>query len=96
MREVKVQVVREQLGLTQRQFGELLNAHPITVSRWERGRGNPSLQNTEFLGLLNRFGKSKEMVVQIKEILAAQGGAAAKAYVYSHAFGLGKASRKTT
>ncbi len=39
-----IRALRERLGLTQVEFAALLDAHPITVSRWERpaNRHRPS------------------------------------------------------
>lgn len=38
----EIRALRKQLGLTQRQFGELLQVGEKTASRWETGRGRPS------------------------------------------------------
>lgn len=34
--------LREALGLTQKEFGERIGVHKLSVSRWERGAGRPS------------------------------------------------------
>jgi len=38
----EIRLLRKQLGLTQREFGELLQVGEKTATRWETGRGRPS------------------------------------------------------
>jgi putative zinc finger/helix-turn-helix YgiT family protein len=38
----EIRDLRKRLGLTQRQFGELLQVGEKTATRWETGRGRPS------------------------------------------------------
>lgn len=38
----KIQLLRKELGLTQAQFGQLINVGPGVVSLWEKGRHNPA------------------------------------------------------
>lgn len=38
----KVRLIREQMKLSQTQFGQLLNVSTVTVSRWERGVAVPT------------------------------------------------------
>ncbi len=40
------------LGLTQREFADLVGSHVMTVSRWERGVASPQGQPARILGVL--------------------------------------------
>lgn len=37
MSGAEIRQLRQQLGLTQAQFGQLLGVHSLTVARWEKG-----------------------------------------------------------
>jgi len=45
----RIKRLRERLGLTQREFGDLVDKDFITVSRWERGTQKPSVLALERL-----------------------------------------------
>jgi len=47
-----VRRVRLALGLTQREFAELLGSHTMTVSRWERGTAVPNGHPARLLAVL--------------------------------------------
>ena len=47
-----VRRIREALGLTQRELGEVLGTHAMTVSRWERGVSVPNGHPARVLGML--------------------------------------------
>ena len=38
----KLKELRKRLGKTQKEFGEMLGVHVVTVIRWESGSFNPS------------------------------------------------------
>lgn len=50
-----IKQLREDLGLSQVQFGQLFGVHTMTVSRWERGALSPSDYQH---GLMLEFRKS--------------------------------------
>ena len=66
MTKEEIRELRKRLGLTQEQFGKLLNAHPITVSRWESGEYKPDAYQTQFM---EKYQKSK-IDESGKEVLA--------------------------
>jgi transcriptional regulator with XRE-family HTH domain len=39
----KIKKIREILGISQAKLAELINTHSITISRYERGEGEPSI-----------------------------------------------------
>lgn len=38
----EVKELRLRLGKTQKEFGEMLGVHVVTIIRWEQGKFNPS------------------------------------------------------
>lgn len=72
-----VSTLREQLDLSQAQFGKLFGVHPMTVSKWERDVLQP---NSYQLTLINEFGraaKAKEVRETLGAVLIGAGIAAA-------------------
>jgi len=72
-----VSKLREQLDLSQAQFGNLFGVHPMTVSKWERSVLQP---NSYQLALINEFGraaKTKEVRETLGAVLIGAGIAAA-------------------
>jgi len=63
MTKKKILSIRKALGLNQTEFGQLLNAHFVTVSRWESGALEPNAyQNallTQFEEAIRRERKEK-------------------------------------
>ena len=51
---VDLKLLRSRLGLSQRQLAELVGAHAMTVSRWERGVLRPSSHQEQLLRSLLR------------------------------------------
>lgn len=79
--------VRKELGLSQAQFGQLFDVHPMTVSKWERGILNPSpYQQT----LMDEFAKaaakdSKEVKNELVKLLIGAGVIAALYFLLTKA-----------
>jgi DNA-binding transcriptional regulator YiaG len=48
----RISAFRTSLGMTQREFAEMLDCTEITVRFWERGRTRPSRMGERFLSLL--------------------------------------------
>ena len=76
---VEIRTLRNQMGMTQAQFGSLVNAHFVTVSKWESGDAMPDSYQ---LGMLQRFArieqeKRKQMGIEVKNALVAAGVIAA-------------------
>ncbi len=72
----QIRAARLQLGLTQAQFGDLLGAHWVTVSRWERGELTPTRYQVELLERFAVAGPAPE-IADLAGILAGAGVAAA-------------------
>ncbi len=64
----QVTEIRENLKLTQVEFAVLVDAHPMTVSKWERGKCEPSKFQRK---LMEHF--PKQPVANIKMILEDNG-----------------------
>lgn len=72
-------VLRRALGLSQVQFGQLFDAHAMTVSKWERGILKPSAYQ---IALMRQFqltaNKQREVAQeQVKDLLVGAGVVAA-------------------
>lgn len=52
MNATEIRALRGELRLTQHGLAALLGVHPITVSKWERGRASPTGTTRRRLGLL--------------------------------------------
>ena len=48
----EVKGLRQRLGKTQKEFGEMLGVHVVTVIRWESGSFNPSKMAAKMLDRL--------------------------------------------
>jgi transcriptional regulator with XRE-family HTH domain len=53
--ESLLKTLRELLGLTQQQFADLIGVAVSTVSRWERGKSNPSFTPGQWRRLLRKM-----------------------------------------
>ena len=49
-----IKELRERLGFTQRELGELIGVNQVTVNRWENGKYKPSKLALEKLNKLTR------------------------------------------
>ena len=49
-----IKELRGNLGLTQKDFGEILNVHVVTVIRWEGGSSEPSPMACKLLDVLSQ------------------------------------------
>jgi len=64
----KIQKIRKDRGLTQAQFAEQLFVSRTAVSKWETGRGMPSIDSLQMIVKLS--GVSLDELLQAEEILA--------------------------
>jgi transcriptional regulator with XRE-family HTH domain len=71
--------VRAQLGLTQLQLGQLLDAHAITVCRWESGTYNPTEYQRALLEAL-----AKVKVKDTAKVILRRGPIYALARIFRH------------
>lgn len=67
MTRAEIRQLRNQMGMTQSQFGSLVNAHFVTVSKWESGDAIPDSYQ---LGMLQRFAVIKQAELKQKGIEA--------------------------
>jgi transcriptional regulator with XRE-family HTH domain len=70
MSSIEIQQLREDLGLTQSQFGQLLGIHPMTVSKWERAN-DPSEPNDYQVAMMEKFKEGTAKEVGIGAVVAA-------------------------
>ena len=64
----KIQKLRRQQGLTQEQFAQLLFVSRTAVSKWETGRGVPSMESLQMIAKL--FNITLDQLVRADEIIA--------------------------
>lgn len=69
--------IRERLGLTQAQLGTLLNAHFVTVSRWETDQLKPDHYQEAMLREFKKASAEREIKNSLKSALIGAGVAAA-------------------
>lgn len=83
----EIREVRERLGLSQTQFGQLLGVHWVTVSRWEREDGlTPSSYHTEMILKFKEATKQEGIGKKVAKILVAAGAIAALLLILKAAF----------
>lgn len=64
----KIQKLRKDRGLTQEQFAEQLFVSRTAVSKWETGRGTPSMESLQLIAKL--CGITLDELLQAEEIIA--------------------------
>lgn len=65
--------LRKQLALTQAELGQLLDAHGVTVSRWENEITPPTPYQSALLSEFQKAAKSKGIGRSVKNLLAGAG-----------------------
>lgn len=65
----KIQRLRKERGFTQEQFAELLFVSRTAVSKWETGRGTPSMESLQMIAKM--CGVTLDELLQAEEIIAA-------------------------
>jgi DNA-binding transcriptional regulator YiaG len=74
MRPAKIKSIRMDLELTQERFAQLLGAHSITVSKWERGILKPSTWQHAIIECAHiALQKKPEQVKDLDYLLVADG-----------------------
>lgn len=74
---IRIEKIRKSLGLNQAEFGQLLGAHSVTVSRWESGQLQPSPYQLALIDEFERAAKKEDFGQNIKYLLIGAGIAAA-------------------
>lgn len=69
--------IRNDLGLSQAEFAQLLGVHAMTVSKWERGLGQPNAYQLALLGDFRKAAHKKKVDKELKTVLVVSGIAAA-------------------
>lgn len=73
----KLAELRKKLGLTQAELGQLVGAHPVTVSRWESGHADPSPYQQALLEEFAKAAQKEDFGRTIKNLVIGAGIAAA-------------------
>jgi len=79
MQNIEITSLRRALGLSQVEFGQLFDAHSMTVSKWERGLLRPTAYQ---IALMRQFqvtveAKQDQSCEQVKNLLVGAGVVAA-------------------
>ena len=77
MLHVDVAELRNKLGLSQAEFGNLLGVHPMTVSKWERNLLQPTPYQQALMTEFMKAAKDKQVQETIAAVLIGMGIAAA-------------------
>lgn len=64
----KIQMLRKERGLTQEQFAEQLFVSRTAVSKWETGRGMPSMESLKMIAEL--YGITLDELLRAEEVIA--------------------------
>jgi putative transcriptional regulator len=74
-----ITALRQALGLSQGEFGQLFGAHAMTVSKWERGLLSPSAYQQALMAQFRQTADAKQAVAQeqVKKLLVGAGVVAA-------------------
>lgn len=86
MNQIQITQLRQDLGLSQVDFGRLFDSHFMTVSKWERGITSPSPYQ---FALMQKFretadAKKLEAQEQVKQLLVGAGVIAALFWLLSN------------
>lgn len=88
MPAAEVTAIRVSLGLTQVQLAQLLGVHPLTVSKWERGQGEPSPHQAAMLASFRAARGSRQDIGEVVAgLLVTAGVAVALWAILDTAFG---------
>ena len=87
MKSIEIVALRNSLGLSQNEFGQLLGAHAMTVSKWERGLAFPTPYQTALMQGFAKGAETKQKQIreELKNALVAAGVVAALALLLSSA-----------
>lgn len=85
MQATEISTLRRSLGLSQVEFGQLFDAHSMTVSKWERGVLRPTAYQ---IALMRQFqttanAKQDQAREQVKNLLVGAGVVAALVWLLS-------------
>lgn len=81
MNSKDIKKLRKNLGLNQAKFGDLLGAHPMTVSKWERDELKPSDYQKTLITEFQQAAKDEKVKENLKTILLGAGIAAALYFI---------------
>ena len=73
----QVKSIRTNLGLKQKEFGQLFGVHHITVSKWERGVLEPNTYQQTLMDECKKASRSKDVKGLIAKVLIGAAIAAA-------------------
>ena len=79
MNTAEIVSLRQALGLSQAEFGQLFGAHSMTVSKWERGLLLPSAYQQALMAQFRQTADKQQALAQeqVKKLLVGAGVVAA-------------------
>lgn len=79
MQNIEITTLRRSLGLSQVEFGQLFDAHSMTVSKWERGLLRPTAYQIALMRQFQVTADAKQDLSreQVKNLLVGAGVVAA-------------------
>jgi len=79
MDAAQIVALRQALGLSQGQFGQLFGAHAMTVSKWERGLLSPNAYQQALMAQFRQTADKQQAAAQeqVKKLLVGAGVVAA-------------------
>jgi DNA-binding transcriptional regulator YiaG len=76
--------MREKLGLSQVEFAYVAGVHPITVSKWERGKSVPTRYQSALFDQFRRASRDKVVCTHLRKILTMAGAVFALSLLLRH------------
>lgn len=84
MNASEIRKLRDQLGLNQAEFAQLVGVHSITVSKWERDEAVPSSYQKALFDQFRAGARNRKVRETLKDILIGAGVILALALLLSH------------
>jgi len=84
MNASEIRNLRDELGLNQVEFAQLMGVHPVTVSKWERDEAFPTPYQNALFEQFGQASQQKEVRDNLKGILIGAGVAVALALLLKH------------
>lgn len=84
MNALEIRNLRNQLGLNQVEFAQLMGVHPVTISKWERDEAFPTPYQNALFDQFRQASRQEEVRKTLRGVLVGAGVAVALALLLKH------------